>query len=206
MLQIFHISVYVYIYTKLLWNVKNDSISKIANLITNRCRCLNLAHSQRLQRICITITVKSRDPFSFLFFNFFPFPSYFLSSHCLFHLYLTKFRDRRFLLLFCYFFLLLFLIGHNLQIKIKLVTLFKYIWTNYDKKKKFDRNKKGRKFESTKVEYNEYSSRQKSGINKGKGNKIVWNGKSLFEGRIERRLVCPSPVSNESNNCPCKSF
>lgn len=127
MLQIFHISVYVYIYTKLLWNVKNDSISKIANLITNRGRCLNLAHSQRLQRICITITVKSRDPFSFLFFNFFPFPSYFLSSHCLFHLYLTKFRDRRFLLLFCYFFLLLFLIGHNLQIKIKSATLFKYI-------------------------------------------------------------------------------
>lgn len=65
MLQIFHISVYVYIYTKLLWNVKNDSISKIANLITNRCRCLNLAHSQRLQRICITITVKSRDPLLF---------------------------------------------------------------------------------------------------------------------------------------------
>lgn len=49
----------------------------------------------------------------------------------------------------------------------------------------------GAKFESTKVEYNEYSSRQKSGTNKGKGNKIVWNGKSLFEGRIERRLVCP---------------
>lgn len=55
----------VYIYTKPLWNVKNDSISKIANLITNRCRCLNLAHSQRLQRICITITVKSRDPLLF---------------------------------------------------------------------------------------------------------------------------------------------
>lgn len=121
-----HFRVYVYIYTKPLWNVKNDSISKIANLITNRGRCLNLAHSQRLQRICITITVKSRDPFSFLFFNFFPFPSYFLSSHCLFHLYLTKFRDRRFVVLF--FFLLLFLIGHNLQIKIKLATwLFKYI-------------------------------------------------------------------------------
>ena len=60
-----HFRVYVYIYTKPLWNVKNDSISKIANLITNRGRCLNLAHSQRLQRICITITVKSRDPLLF---------------------------------------------------------------------------------------------------------------------------------------------
>lgn len=33
--QIFHIPVYIYIYTKPFWNVKNDSISKIANLITN---------------------------------------------------------------------------------------------------------------------------------------------------------------------------